>query len=143
MAATTISPLLMGRWMQRQLSKDTLIHVTATPAARLALVTCTHTINEGLRRFEVTDPQVAVLYARTLACSTLMSAFFKDEERIIIRFVYVIILLQQLKVSWHPCYLAYSLHAKSSCFPFVALFTRVHVYVPLQCQTIRLTLSHF
>lgn len=73
-----------AKWAARQLHRDVMIH-TFTPLVRIAMVQCTHSVNDALKRFNVKDVGSATLFSRMLTSSLLLSAFLKGEERVIIQ----------------------------------------------------------
>ena len=67
------------------LSRDRSLTVF-TPDVRLALLRSTKAVGEGVRRWGVTAPAAAQVYAEAASASLLFSCFNKGEERVILDF---------------------------------------------------------
>lgn len=57
-----------------------------TPSLRVALAQATNACESGRKRFAISSPRAAAVYARTLVAATLLSSFLKGEERVIVQF---------------------------------------------------------
>jgi redox-regulated HSP33 family molecular chaperone len=82
------SGTLLAKWIGRQRHRDVLIRVSNSNL-RCVLTQCTAAVNEGIRRFAVTDPRVATLYARMLTSAVMFSGNIKGEERVILQATFV------------------------------------------------------
>lgn len=70
---------------QRYAERDHLLS-GFTPSLRVALAQATDACESGRARFSISSPRAAAVYARTLVAATLLSAFLKGEERVIVQF---------------------------------------------------------
>lgn len=80
------SATLAAKAAARALARDHIIKCH-TPKLRMALVLATSTVNDGVRRHQISNVKAATLYGRAMVATSLMSSFLKGEERCIVQFL--------------------------------------------------------